>query len=268
MSQARLEQTDILDIYAVTAKGTEELRAGSTQLPVDALELLVMFDGKATVSEIARRPGGLMGSQFHQIVPLLLHKRFIEIVRPGQGLQVDFNSFFVPAPATVPSGEIALPEIQEEVRKAAASLDVNGYYVSIAQKASDKKPPASGSRYMILVVEDNEPLLKVLNVLLKIEGYESRTASNRDQIVAALRTLPLPDAILLDVDLPDTNGFDVLAKIRQHPMLKAIPIIMLTAQASRRDVLRGLGGGANGYITKPFEHDVLMRGLRAVLGLQ
>jgi CheY-like chemotaxis protein len=267
MSLAHLKQTDILDIYAVTAKGVEELRAGSTQLPLDAIELLVMVDGKSTVSEIARRAGGLMGSQARQIVPLL-EKRLIEIVRPGQELQMDFNSFFVPAPEiAAPSGENISPEIQEEARKAAASLDADGYYVSIAREASAKRLPASGSRYTILVVEDNEPLLKVLTVLLRVEGYESRTASNRDQIVAALRTLPSPDAILLDVNLPDTNGFEVLAKIRQHPMLKEIPIIMLTAQTSRRDVLRGLAGGANGYLTKPFEHEVLMRGLRAVLGL-
>ena len=266
MSQARLEQTDILDICAVTAKGTEELRAGSTQLPVDALELLGMFDGKATVSEIGRRAGGLLGSEIHRIVPLLLEQRLIEIIRPGQEQPLDFNSFFIPAPATVPSGDYVSPKMQEEVGKAAASLDANGYYISIAREASDRKPPANGSKYTILLVEDNEQLLKVLTILLKVEGYESRTASNRDQIVAALRILPSPDAILLDVYLTDTNGFDVLGKIRQHPMLKSIPIVMLTAQASRQDVLRGLGGGANGYMTKPFAHDALIRGLRAVLG--
>jgi DNA-binding response OmpR family regulator len=69
------------------------------------------------------------------------------------------------------------------------------------------------------------------------------------------------------VNLPGADGFDILARIRQHPALRTIPVVMLTAQTNRKDVLRGLSGGANGYITKPFEHDVLMKSLRAVLGL-
>jgi DNA-binding response OmpR family regulator len=100
-----------------------------------------------------------------------------------------------------------------------------------------------------------------------LEGYEPRVASSRDEIVAELRASPLPDAILLDVNLPGTDGFDILVRVRQHPALRAIPVIMLTAQTSRTDVLRGLSGGANGYITKPFEHEALMKSLRAVLGL-
>jgi DNA-binding response OmpR family regulator len=73
--------------------------------------------------------------------------------------------------------------------------------------------------------------------------------------------------ILLDVGLPGVDGFDLLARIRQHPALRAIPVIILTALASRKDALRGFSAGANGYITKPFEHEVLVKSLRAVLGL-
>jgi DNA-binding response OmpR family regulator len=74
--------------------------------------------------------------------------------------------------------------------------------------------------------------------------------------------------VLLDVTLPDTNGFDILARMRQHPQLKSIPVIMLTGRANREDVMRGLAGGADGYITKPFDRDVLLTGIRAVLGLR
>ena len=104
-------------------------------------------------------------------------------------------------------------------------------------------------------------------MLLKLEGYDVRVASGRDEIVAALRGPSLPDVILLDVNLPGTDGFSILARMRQHPALRALPVIMLTAQASRGDVLRALSGGANGYITKPFEHEALMKSLRAVLGV-
>jgi DNA-binding response OmpR family regulator len=78
----------------------------------------------------------------------------------------------------------------------------------------------------------------------------------------------LPDVALRDVGLPDINGFDILARMRRHPQLKSIPVIMLTGQARREDVMRGLAGGADGYITKPFDRDVLLTGIRAVLGLR
>jgi DNA-binding response OmpR family regulator len=122
-------------------------------------------------------------------------------------------------------------------------------------------------KYSALLIEDNVQFITAVKMLLKLEGYEPRVASNREEIVAALRNSPLPDVILLDVNLPGADGFDILARIRQHPALRTIPVVMLTAQTNRKDVLRGLSGGANGYITKPFEHDVLMKSLRAVLGL-
>ncbi len=263
-----LENTDILDIYAVTEKGSAELKAGATNLPVDALRLLVMFDGKSSVAEIARRAEGFTSRGIAQILPSLLEKRFIEIVRPGGGASLEFDSFFMPPPKpAVPSAGDDADKVRAEADKATASLNASGYYVNIARQASQKRLPANGSKYTVLVVEDNEPLLKVLTILLRVEGFEARSASNREQIVAALRTQPFPDVILLDVGLGDTNGFDVLESIRAHPKLKDIPVIMLTALASRKDVLRGLVGRADGYMTKPIEHEVLTRGLKAVLGL-
>jgi CheY-like chemotaxis protein len=120
---------------------------------------------------------------------------------------------------------------------------------------------------VVLMIEDNAPFITALKMLLKLEGYEPHVAGSRDEIVTALRSTPSPDVILLDVNLADTNGFEILARIRQHPALRAIPVIMLTAQTSRNDVLRALAHGANGYITKPFEHDALTKSLKSVLGL-
>jgi len=73
--------------------------------------------------------------------------------------------------------------------------------------------------------------------------------------------------VLLDVELPDANGFDVLARMRQHAVLKSIPVIMITAEATREAVRNGLHAGADGYITKPFEPDCVVTAVREVLGL-
>ena len=92
-------------------------------------------------------------------------------------------------------------------------------------------------------------------------------SANREQVLAGLRKLPLPDVIILDVMLPDANGFDILQRLKAHPALKAVPVIMLTADAARESVMRGLAGGADGYITKPFERAMLLDGVKAVLGI-
>ncbi|OGA98357.1 MAG: hypothetical protein A3E79_04420 [Burkholderiales bacterium RIFCSPHIGHO2_12_FULL_61_11] len=104
--------------------------------------------------------------------------------------------------------------------------------------------------------------------VLGFAGFVARVAANREQIVAALRQPPLPDLVLLDVMLPDTDGFNVLARMRQHPLLGKVPVIMVTGTATREAVLKGLLGGANGYITKPFQIDVLLKAVKTVLGIE
>jgi len=261
----RLEDTDNLTIFAPNDKGRAELKAGSTRLSTIALELMVMFDGKSPMSAIAKRVTGARPGEISDTVAALLRDNFIDLLKPGKTAEADVASFFeVPVdamPESVPA------EFRDEAEKGALSLDRSGYYIGVAQQAAARKAPNNGSKYSILLIEDNVQFVAAVKMLLKLEGYEPRVAGSRDEIVAALRNSPLPDVILLDVGLPGADGFDILARVRQHPTLRAIPVIMLTAQTSRKDVLRGLSGGANGYLTKPFEHEALVKSLRAVLGL-
>ena len=87
------------------------------------------------------------------------------------------------------------------------------------------------------------------------------------RLVAEVRRPPVPDLILLDVMLPDADGFDILMRLRQHPVLQHVAVIMLTAKTTREAVIRGMSLGADGYITKPCAPDALMRAVRTVLGL-
>jgi DNA-binding response OmpR family regulator len=74
-----------------------------------------------------------------------------------------------------------------------------------------------------------------------------------------------PDLLLLDVVLPDGNGFDLLAKMRRHPVLGSLPIVMLTSENEAEDIGRGLLLGADGYITKPYTKNILADVIRRVL---
>jgi len=256
-----------LDVYAVADKGDEELKRGATELSHPALELLVLLDGKSSFSDIAQRTKALSLDEILQTAQVLAQGEYIKPATLEQELNIDFSYFFAAQPAAEPSAEDA-ERVRGEAESGTAALKLNGYYVSIARKSARKIEPANGERYSVLVVEDDPELQRALKFLLTMEKFIPRVASNRNEILEALRTPPLPDMALLDVGLPDTDGFDVLARMRQHPQLKSIPVIMLTGKAQREDVMRGLAGGADGYITKPFDRDVLLTGIRSVLGLR
>lgn len=256
-----------LDVYAVSDKGNEELKRGSTELSHPALEVLVLLDGKSSFAAIAQGITALSLEEILRTAQLLAQGEYIKLATLEQELNIDFSYFFAGEAAAEPSAEDA-ERVRGEAESGTAALKLNGYYVSIARKSARKIEPANGERYSVLVVEDDPELQRALKFLLTMEKFAPRLAANRSEILAALRTPPLPDVALLDVGLPDTDGFEVLARMRQHPQLKAIPVIMLTGMAQREDVMRGLAGGADGYITKPFDRDVLLTGIRAVLGLR
>ena len=267
MSMEERIQIRDADVYAVTDKGDHELKSGSTGLSHAALELLVLLDGKSSIAEITQRTKVLSAEEIRQTARMLAQEEYIKPATLEQELNIDFSYFFSGQPAAEPSAEAA-EKARGEAESGTAALKLNGYYVSIARKSAKKIEPSSAAGYSVLVVEDDPELQRALKFLLTMEKFVPRVAGNSSEILDALRGQPLPDMVLLDVGLPDTNGFDILARMRAHPQLKPIPVIMLTGQAQREDVMRGLAGGADGYITKPFDRDVLLTAIRAVLGLR
>ena len=179
---------------------------------------------------------------------------------------LDFTSVFDQPAQPAPSLEASSEAEKEEVTAGAAELQSSGYYINIAQKAKKVAPLAS--RYSILCIEDDAGLLGILAKKLTLDGYTVRTASDRQTIVAELQRLPPPHLILLDVGLPGVSGFDVLKKLRQHPKLGAVPVIMLTGHVTPASVLQGMQGGADGYVSKPFQFDALTAAIETVLGIR
>jgi DNA-binding response OmpR family regulator len=119
-----------------------------------------------------------------------------------------------------------------------------------------------------MVIEDDPQLAKLLRMFLLMHEFVPRMAANKDEVVASLRIPPKPDVVLLDVVLPDIDGFEVLTRLKQHPVLKTVPVVMMTAKASREAVLQGLVRGADGYITKPFDVDIISHAIKSVIGLK
>lgn len=103
---------------------------------------------------------------------------------------------------------------------------------------------------VILVIEDNEQNLELVEFLLEEAGLVVSKAMDADAARAALAG-EIPDLILMDMQLPGTDGLSLVREIRASERLKAIPVIALTAHAMRGDRERFLAGGCDGYIAKP-----------------
>lgn len=245
------------DVYSLTARGSAELKAAGTSLSAHELEILVLVDGHATLRQIAKSADNVPRGAVESIVRGLLDKHLIAPADEPSALESGFFSFTPPAPSLS-----AHPEAEQGV----ASLKHRGYYVRIARRASAKHDLPPGGQPKVLLVDDDPDLVRLLRTFFRFEGIEVSVAASRAEIMAAFRA-STPDLVLLDVGLPDADGFGVLARMRQHAVLKTMPVIMLTAEATREAVLRGLQAGADGYITKPFEPHCVVTAVREVLGL-
>jgi len=117
------------------------------------------------------------------------------------------------------------------------------------------------TKYKILVVDDEKRMVRFIQLNLEQDGFQVITAYNGTEAIEQVRT-QLPDLILLDIMMPDINGFDVLKKIRE---VNKVPVIMLTAKGEEEDRIQGLELGADDYITKPFSPRELVSRIRAVL---
>ena len=118
----------------------------------------------------------------------------------------------------------------------------------------------------ILIVDDTPANLQLLNSVLKKEGYKVRLLPSGKMALDAINEEP-PVLILLDINMPEMNGFEVCEKIKSSPATKDIPIIFLTAMTELEDVIKGFQLGAVDYITKPFNQEELLARIKTHMQL-
>ncbi len=109
----------------------------------------------------------------------------------------------------------------------------------------------------VAVVDDDPELVQSVKVILKVAGAQVFGARNGISGYLMIRR-ERPDVVLLDIMMPDMDGFEVCRKLKLDSITKGIPIIFLTARSGQAHIDMGLSLGAQGYITKPFEHDDLV----------
>jgi DNA-binding response OmpR family regulator len=121
--------------------------------------------------------------------------------------------------------------------------------------------PDTSERRRILVVDDEERMIRFIRMNLEHDGFQVADAFNGKQAIQRIRDVT-PDLILLDVMMPDLDGFEVLETIREF---SNVPVIMLTAKGEEDDRVRGLEHGADDYIVKPFSPRELVSRVKAVM---
>ncbi len=251
-------------IYCRTAAGDRALHSADRALPSDYRRVLQIV-GSGAHPDVIRGflrhvPDDLLADWIAELQELGL----VGSASADGEHAPDFT--YPPKPLRLDGGEKADDTLRtvKEVGAAKAALDRAGAYLFQDRLKNRPALARKANAITVLIVEDDPDQAALANLRASAAGYTVRVASNFKELIEAVRG-PLPDLLLLDVNLPDGDGFDILGRIRRHRKLALLPVVMLTARTDPEDVRRGLDFGADGYITKPYSKKILTETIRSVL---
>ncbi len=115
------------------------------------------------------------------------------------------------------------------------------------------------------IVDDDEEMIGAVQMMLKLLKYESRYFLSARPAAQALMEQPLPDVLILDINMPEVSGMDLLEFLRQRSECASLPIVMLSTEAADVQVDQALSMGADAYVTKPVSLDELEEALQKAL---
>jgi two-component system KDP operon response regulator KdpE len=118
--------------------------------------------------------------------------------------------------------------------------------------------------YRVLIVDDDPMVTRLVRINLELENFEVVEAWDGKTALDIIKN-QTPDLLLLDIMMPQMDGWEILKKIREDPAVKDLPIVALTAKVQDEDIARGWRMGADGYIVKPFNPVSLAETLRQIL---
>jgi CheY-like chemotaxis protein len=246
--------------YELTDAGRKAWQARDKAIPQSFRLVLWLIDfyGEDYLSDLTRRYStsslpGLLG----ELEDLKLVKRRSAAAAPKGLAANDANK-------TLAFSAEEQRRFEHELRSASNSLLKGKAYVSESRPTRPlKKAP---SETVVLIVEDDPDQLALADLRVSTAGYTVWVAESAAALQETLVLKGPPDILLLDVMLPDGDGFDILRRLRRHAVYAALPIILLTAKTQPEDIAAGLRFGADGYITKPYSKAVLHGLLRQILG--
>jgi CheY-like chemotaxis protein len=244
-------------IYRLTDAGREAWEGQDAAVPADYRRILWMMD--------VQGQGGVADALSSLYPPEMLEEWLSELEELGliECIPEGVEGFAPRAPDRTTAMDQA--HIREAARVAGAALARTGAFLALDRLRRRPPPMKAAADTIVLIVEDDPDQLALADLRVSMAGYKVRVASSVNGFLQALVDEGAPDLLLLDVMLPDGDGFDVLSKMRRHQALGSMPIVMLTAKTDPADIGRGLVLGADGYITKPYTKNILADVIERVL---
>jgi CheY-like chemotaxis protein len=247
-------------IYRLTKSGRDAWESQDTAVPADYRRLLWLMDfhgHTGLMRKLVRTyPGHILDEWIDELEQLGL----IEQVPAGQELERDF--------ALQPDNTLGLDEtllLRDQTQKAASALSRTGAYLALDRLRVRQGSPKPPEQTVVLIVEDDPDQLALADLRMTMAGYKVRVATTANAFLHSMFDDGAPDLLLLDVELPDGDGFEILTRLRRHKALHDLPIVMLTAQNDPQAIGKGLALGADGYVTKPYTKNILADVVRRVL---
>jgi len=252
-------------VYYLTPAGKDSLwaKGGAGVLPLEYRRMLAMieFEGHVDVirGRLRRFPDRLIEEWLRELEEL----KMIEAGLPGKQEDITFTG--LPVPLLPPLADEDSKRLAKTAVVAGATLLRSGSF--LADERIPNLPPLAKkpAETVILLVEDDPDQLALGQLRLTMAGYKVRSVDRAKALSRFLREETRPDLLLLDVMLPDGNGFDILAQLRGRPNFATLPIVLLTVKAELANIRNGLALGADGYITKPYSKNQLAEVIGRVL---
>ena len=253
-------------VYSLTELGQDTLTTDSVKsnLPQDYRRLLAMIEVGGHIEvlrgRLRRFPDRLIDEWLQELEQL-------KMIESHEASELDTITF---TGARLPLQPPLTDDDRKRLAKATvvggATLLRSGSFLAadrVANLPRLRKPP---SDTVILLVEDDPDQAALGELRIQMAGYQVRTVDRAKALSRYLREEARPDLLLLDVMLPDGNGFDILAQLRGRPEFSStLPIVMLTVKAELVHIRNGLALGADGYITKPYSKTQLAEVISHVL---
>jgi len=239
--------------YRVTTPGRQAWETKDQAVPSDYRMILWLLDYHGaghTESFMSQFPEQDLAACISEMEEL----GFLERLQPGAPPDQS------PAPDVVAVAESELPVIAD-------ALEKHGAYLSgdrLRGRAPAGKPHQA---IRVLIVEDDPDQLALADLRVSMAGYAVDGVASQAAMLRHMADAGVPDLLLLDVMLPDGNGFRIVRNLRRLESFAKLPIVLLTARSNSADVIEGLRAGADGYITKPYSKRILADVVGRVLQL-
>lgn len=176
---------------------------------------------------------------------------------PGKGSRFYF---------TLPVSDVAPEETEDLQGEFRPDLTDQEVAASLEKVAAITEAHQEGAH--ILLVDDDVLSLQAATAILRLAGYWITTADNGKAALAKLETNTGYSLVILDIMMPEMSGYEVCRKLRESWSVFELPVLMLTAKASKEDILQGFEAGANDYLPKPFELEELLARVGTLVGLK